>query len=826
MRLTKVFFIWISLCAVLAACTDEVFTRQQPLVPSETDGYYFIIDKNSLLETRAVNYESDNRSVFSEGDVVGVFALQSGGLEVKGASNVAYKVKNISASKQALVPADESAGALLPQGEGYTYVFYYPYQEYISLDNIRSFAWSVQADQSPGSNEDENQNSRYEQSDLLWDVASQDEEGKVNVSMNHAMANIILKIDKKLLQGGSSVVMPDMRVKITEANLTEDYTDSWHYTVPVNSCDTGYEDPQDITMWKYAESSDGVLTFRAVVPACRTIPKNQTEEWGTHSYLFKITDAEGNEKQYGLKEDLALKPGHNYIFQVKSEDDVPIPVPGDDDSWVLDVYDKNHNLVGLLCREYLRYQPTDAKDEYTGTAYGDSKCINSQAWVLYNLKEDGKTPNLDEGQVMRFIYDMDIRANGVTATTTGPWPAPHWQKMQQGLFTPAHGKKWDTWYASDGYGHEADREEQYYMHGGTIIWDGESNKISDFILPTEQITNATAKFYGHITYNEETDRAEVSYEMDDPDECSVTPHNLIDQRGGETIAYPLVKIGYNQFWMSKSLSATKMTDGIELICYNNPNGGISFTDDQTELEAGYIYPYYKNGEIDYDPYRDDQLETPYDGSTYTPIPLYNKTAIDNPDFLPASQESITEYIMPSEKELGEIIGYFGPLFAGKFTARYVSRYSENSFAESLIASMQKGETRGVGGTQANVYTANISGFNLRALGALDPNDLSICASVTDDGILMVRTDENEADYVRCFRVHNYDPFTSTTLEQMIEKNRYPGAETRITKYFAQVRFVMKFLNQKDNSDAASVSTRSVPVSRSRQGSPDTYITLE
>ena len=57
-----------------------------------------------------------------------------------------------------------------------------------------------------------------------------------------------------------------------------------------------------------------------------------------------------------------------------------------------------------------------------------------------------------------------------------------------------------------------EKETNYYMHGGTIVWDADNGKISDFIPPTEQtVTNDMAKAYGHIAIDPETGSASVSY---------------------------------------------------------------------------------------------------------------------------------------------------------------------------------------------------------------------------------------------------------------------------------------------------------------------------
>ena len=105
----------------------------------------------------------------------------------------------------------------------------------------------------------------------------------------------------------------------------------------------------------------------------------------------------------------------------------------DDDSWVLDVLDpQTGQPVGLLCREYLRWNQTDTKWDgfddptYPGGPDGPMR-VNSQAWVFYNLQPDGRTPDLSEGTVLRFVYD--VRKNtfrGIADDEDGyAWPKPH-----------------------------------------------------------------------------------------------------------------------------------------------------------------------------------------------------------------------------------------------------------------------------------------------------------------------------------------------------------------------------------------------------------------
>ena len=95
-------------------------------------------------------------------------------------------------------------------------------------------------------------------------------------------------------------------------------------------------------------------------------------------------------------------------------------------------------------------------------------------------------------------------------------------------------------------------------------------------MPDESITNSQA-YKGYIAI-EEGKTPYVAYEeKENVKKGIIMEHYLIDTRYNrenhetETERYPLVKIGYNQFWMSKPLDTSYLTDGTRIPCYNKKN---------------------------------------------------------------------------------------------------------------------------------------------------------------------------------------------------------------------------------------------------------------
>ncbi|MCL1615834.1 fimbrillin family protein [Bacteroides sp. ET71] len=885
----------LTLAALLTACTDDPFetpssANGDPVVP---EGYYFVLDgvlPQGSAQTR-VAYTDINHSYFEEGDRVGIYAIDDEGKRITDApANAPYRVTNvtdISTGVTRQVLENVNPGQEMPRG--HRYVIYYPYDRNMTFERLRNLTHRVQQNQHTAPTAAENLTA-YEQSDLLWDVA-QDQTATdetthyVKIRMDHAMANIILNVSEEYLAAGSYekgyevyVVNTPNRADGINLTLSLDYQDAegnpWRYnTSRTSSTFSG------IKMWYTGLSTSGDLQFRAAIPACQTIPAGTA--------FLQIQDPDGTDKQFQLKSNLSLRPGKNYIFTIRqtTPEGPVIPDMTDDDSWVLDVLDpETGEPVGLLCREYLRYQPGNntSIDERTGKVATNGKLyIHSQAWVFYNLKPGTTIPDLNQGTVLRFIYDIHLSHNTSYQAARSMWPLPHRQKdissTHQGLFTPEHGFEWTmlkneegyyygisaskitdkstspVWDLTDGTTKEEMEKElaetNYYMHGGRITWDGSNNQISDFTQLPENVyrpTNSDAKTYGHIAIDGQGN-AFVSYAPLQGTETHkdkegnkigfLNPHYLIDRRMKsdgtiETNQYPLVKIGYNQFWISKSLRTTTLTDGTELICYNkkgdenNPKPAeVNFTynSDGELLDMGYIYMVEKdvdagnNTTRNYDPYN-DPIEMQGVGRAFRPSPLYNTVAISNEKFIPRSEDANTYYIMPDKDDIETLEKYYGPFFTAKLWTRQVAEMSDfNEFAYDKYTALTKGEIYHDG----IAFSANVSGLNLHAIGYSSvgngPNDAggSSC-------IILKSNNDNNICYMK---IASYQPWDSSNQTAFLFTEEYSWAPARTTQFFAQVRLFMKYRNQTDNSFSITTSTRSVSGSAPAE-SRNVYIPIQ
>lgn len=252
---------------LLAGCTDN----NSPAYPgSQGQTPRFIIRANSP-QTR-VSYGSITASTFDEGDVLGAFVLdQDGNIVINSSanitySNIQYRVTGSEDGAQTLQPV--LAQDALPYGVGtYRYIFYYPFREGTTYNNVTH---TVQTDQTTPH--------LYELSDLLWDVAypsstaGTDAQPVVNVEMDHAMSNIVLEVPTEMMSADNPQAwMLNIKRQVAGINLLEERADN----------PTGQYGPsgetvlsQDITMWKFngtAIEIEGkeMWQFRVAIPAQR-----------------------------------------------------------------------------------------------------------------------------------------------------------------------------------------------------------------------------------------------------------------------------------------------------------------------------------------------------------------------------------------------------------------------------------------------------------------------------------------------------------------------------------------------------------------------------
>lgn len=840
------------LVVAFTSCSDDMLI-QSGTAPSGDNAFWaqydFVLADDDDATTR-VAYESANTSVFEEGDEIGVYAVDDKGnlVDEEPNSNVRYEVRRVTnltnnETRQVLIPVDPNVR--VKKNNSYRYVLYYPYNPNMTLTRMKSYTHTVAQDQGA--------EGAYEASDLLWAYYTPEEGELYTIEFDHAMAQIVIELGGIYVPTGnreSAVKLLNMPTQATGINLVQPLGEKFTYTAAFSS---GTEDKDRmISTWLFeAGSTEDRLQYRACVPA-HTIKVNG--ETPIVRVYFNSTDY----KDYKINSDLELKPGYKYTFTLSKDGLTDIEVT-DDDSWVLDVLDpETGEPVGLLCREYLRYQPQIAEGNYstpdqtTGTKVialtgGEKTVISSQAWVFYNLQSDGKTPELGSGKVLRFIYDIRENRNNVLDAIHF-WPLPHTQPIDdthQGLFTPEHGFKWimnDTPAANKGYygisSSEVDpntldddeKEVNYYLHGGTVVWNEANGTISDFITPTIQVTNAKAKSNGHIAIGQDGE-VTVNYSPIDPrtnqDEEGkkvgvIVPRNLIDNRLDEngssvTTAYPLVKIGFNQFWMSKPFRGTSLTDGTPITCYNkkgNPDGStindrkpakVNFSGGD-KLGAGYLYPFAQNvmtkdgTSTNYDPYNDPTemagpQGTEWDGrtSTFRPAPIYNKGAVEDERFVTTPISGEYEYIMPTADEFDVMIRYFGYNFAAKLCTREIARMigaQTSAYGGDRYTALMHGETYN---QAAGFFTANISGFNLRAIGYYYHEETT-GKSVGNSAALILKSQTSVSpNSVAYISFEPYDPWKQDPNIGFFYKERL-NYGNYYTNYFAQVRLLMRFKN--------------------------------
>jgi len=729
---------------LLVACVEE-----EVLLPKGDDGFdddhYFIIQEN--ISTR-VSYEG-NLSVFEGGEKVGMFALDASGNPVASEKqNACYEVEkyeNLTDSeiyRMVLDPVTDSDRL----GQGYAqYLVYHPYKPGIKFDEIKNYTFKVNIEQDTKES--------YEASDLLWDVAVPDKERNcVNIAMDHAMARIFVEIDDKAYDLSKGVVAVGLAVGASGIDLTQNTL----------SYSADAAEQFDLSMKFVNVIGSGRHMYGALVPA-------QPLKGG--SRILAVTTAGGEKKIFKLPagKDLQMLPGHNYTISLRSSQDVIIDVD-DDDTWVFDVRDpETGEIVGMLCREYLHYQPTnmeqaagsankylDLPDYITGYQLNhngsSTKAISSQAWVFYNLKDRVRhIPDLNRGTVLRFIKDVRFfwaNLNGVTekdcipfgyTETKSAWPAPHHFYFEtvapggvgeaQGLYLADHGHDWvyDETNIRGISGTKPENIHESYMHGGVIEWGKFAldninfNGIKAFYLPEEQITNKQAYENGHIAIDSKTGEVYVSYDsydsrtMKDAKNCKVAfidPVYVADSRCNkftgelEVITYPIVKIGYNNFWTRAGLKTKLLNDGTPLICYSKPNGALAYDDNNNKdiLEAGYVYPYHP----EYSVYDDEENRDKF------PL-LYNHTASRDNKLVSKTVDSRFNINLPRPIRVYETVYYCGWLFPNKFVTDKIR-------TQSLIT--PNVETQSDALKQLKLisapkfFTCNATGFDLKSLGIL------------------------------------------------------------------------------------------------------------
>lgn len=529
---------YVFMCAavVFTACQDDI-DLSTGIITDDYGDNYFIIDSGDMPMSRTT-YNDTYNTVFDEGDTIGVFGLDENGNAYEGEKNVPYAVKVIvgtlgedgsitPSTKRSLKPATDKE----VNKNRAKYLFYYPYRNDMTLEMAKKLKHTVQSDQT--------KKGLYEASDLLWDIASPTDGGKhCYIQMDHVMANIIIIVDEKNYAPDKGVIINGVNITAEGIDLMKDGIGEMAGSYQANNTTNG------LKMWNFNYDAGGSRQFRIALPAQTINAEKNGKNFISVQYNTGKNDSNGNavygNKTFNLRNDLEMKPGYNYIFRLSTK---PVPIINytDDDSWVLDVIDpETGNPIGLLCREYLNYQPRitegeegepadDGKDRYfdkpTGYKINDDPTrvtINSQAWVFYRLEKDGITPDLTKGQILRFIYDVRINGNEPKVSRYydyyennkifnkrldkqgvggHAWPksikknvfvgkaTSGYDASASGMFLADHGHQWT--YDEEGFGRSSINFYEYHMHGGTIYWNGEKgdkdgldhNEIIHFEMP-------------------------------------------------------------------------------------------------------------------------------------------------------------------------------------------------------------------------------------------------------------------------------------------------------------------------------------------------------
>lgn len=904
-------FAYMCLTVAITACQDELDISGGVDIGNYGDSY-FIIDTDDMPLSRAT-YNDINNTVFDEGDIVGVFGLDGNDNICDGEENIPYSVNVIagtlnpdgtiaSSTKRTLKPATDKE----VKKNRVKYLFYYPYQEDMTFADIQNLKHTVATDQRPAE-EETGKNKAYEKSDLLWDIAVPESGGKYcHVKMDHTMANIIVIVDETNYAPDKGVIINGVNITAEGINLLKDGIDNLAGTYTTDTPTDG------LNMWGFNYGSGGSRQFRLAVPA-QTIKAENGKDF--ISVQYGKSDKNGNvtyqNKTFNLNKDLVMKPGYNYIFRLSTR---PLPIPdyNDDDSWVLDVLDpETGEQVGLLCREYIRYQPQNTlsagdgdnsdyqnpdqitypfeEEKTSGNGYKlKGLTMSSQAWVFYKMdKVNSGCPDLTKGQILRVIYDVRSNMNNAI-TAVGAWPAPY--KKENGIFSlqkssshnlycSNHGHNWindgtsgrstcedfddngdylDKSYLKDGSqsaqyfyefwdkmtgvdpNDEKEKEGYFTMHGSWLWWCPEHRLIYDFKLyDGERVSNQDAKNYGHIAIPPQgdpyvsfvpLDKKNPKYEFDGKEDKSqstkvgiTVPHYLVDTRTSkdgtvEITRYPIVKIGYNKFWMSKSLRTKHLNDDAKtpLVDYSNhPDHTIeNFGDKNLVFEPGFVYPWR---------YTASKAENK---NTWDVELLYNTRTILNDNFLPLANINGEKYNVPTEEDIHILWNYLGWCAFNKMQSSDVIPSGDNGYLQKgnpHPATEEEAYARGFLYSN-NGICVNVSGFNLKAV--------SYCVSNGENGwpregniggrsTTLLLKPKNEGENEMFFVFYNqFDqniPYSSQLFNpQDVNSNRVKNGPSQQSRTFAPIRLFLSFTSMEGKSCSGYCSQAYAPNRPSRR----------
>ena len=300
-------FSLLTLFLVSTSCTDELATATGRTTDNQTPR--FIIRANSP-QTR-VSYGSITASTFDEGDILGGFVLDKDDNIVINSSanitysNIQYRVTGSEDGAQTLQPV--LAQDALPYGVGtYRYIFYYPFREGTTYNNVTH---TVQTDQSTAR--------LYELSDLLWDYipysGTSTPEGTaptVEVAMDHAMSNIVLEVPQEMMSAEAPHAwMLNVKIMVSSISLAaenlSDLKGTYGTAETVNA--------ETIGMWRFGTrtlDNQEMAQFRIAIPA---------QEFENNTEMFSIQTEDGKTATYTAQFSggkLTFLPGRYYLFTV------------------------------------------------------------------------------------------------------------------------------------------------------------------------------------------------------------------------------------------------------------------------------------------------------------------------------------------------------------------------------------------------------------------------------------------------------------------------------------------------------------------------------
>jgi hypothetical protein len=206
----------------------------------------------------------------------------------------------------------------------------------------------------------------------------------------------------------------------------------------------------------------------------------------------------------------------------------------------------------------------------------------------------------------------------------------------------------------------------------------------------------------------------------------------------------------------------------------------------------------------YDPWNDYTKE---EREKYKISVMYNHLSLTGAGMLPISSYSVAYYNMPNADDFITMMDYLGWHFGSKVMTRGLrdrKLANNTTWLETEYEALRSGKylTKNM-----NQYSANICGFDLRAEGLCNAGKL---AEIGDDDRVLTVGYNNSSSEELIFGFPDYFVWQASTTENLkgntdVFKNVF-AQSSNVQKYFAPIRFFLKFNNQADNGGSVSVSS--------------------